>query len=120
MSKHIKSEEPDNVRKVLNDFRQLVQTPGSSCEPVAKPKAEQTASKKSKPPSNEDLMAENKVLRRLLWICHAQGHGYGDDGEMQFDGIDFKRMSAQEIQTSITHHLHRAVNVYMTTPGAIL
>jgi hypothetical protein len=44
--------------------------------------------------------AENKSLRRLLWLRHASDHiGYGDDGEMQCSRcrIDFKRDSAEQI-----------------------
>jgi hypothetical protein len=45
------------------------------------------------------LEAENKILRRLLWLTFPGG--YGDDGEMQADSIDFKRMTAQEIEAQI-------------------
>jgi hypothetical protein len=45
----------------------------------------------------QELEAENLILRRLLWMVYSQGRGYGDDGELQFEMIDFKRMSAQEI-----------------------
>jgi len=44
--------------------------------------------------------AEN-VMRRLLWMMHGADHVlYGDDGEMQCSKcmIDFKRMSAQDIE----------------------
>jgi hypothetical protein len=49
-------------------------------------------------PSDEEI-----ILRKLLWIRHDSEHFaglYGDDGEMQCGicGIDFKRMSAQDIE----------------------
>ena len=50
----------------------------------------------------DTLRAEAEVLRRLLWLRHGcpMNALYGDDGEMQCGkcGIDFKRMSASEIE----------------------
>jgi hypothetical protein len=48
---------------------------------------------------------ENALLRKLLWIRHDSKHSYGlygDDGEMQCGIclIDFKRMSAQDIENT--------------------
>src|SRR5258708_2272244 len=58
----------------------------------------------------ETLLAElptapapaDELWRKLLWNNHArylpfEHTPYGDDGEMQCCGIDFKRMSAEEI-----------------------
>lgn len=46
--------------------------------------------------------AENKILRRLLWIRHGCPFAalYGDDGEMQCGicVLDFKEDSAQKIE----------------------
>jgi hypothetical protein len=51
-----------------------------------------------------DLASEVDLLRKLLWLRHDPNHYaglYGDDGEMQCGacGIDFKRMSAVEIES---------------------
>jgi hypothetical protein len=47
---------------------------------------------------------ENELLRHLLWIRHGCSALYGDDGEMQCGNclIDFKRMSAADIQARFT------------------
>lgn len=65
--------------------------------------------------TNNEMEAENKIFRRLLWIAHAKGLGYGDDGEMQFDRIDFKRMTAQEIEAAITCRGQQKVNAYLAS-----
>lgn len=50
----------------------------------------------------EELKAENKLLRKLLWFRHGCDIAalYGDDGEMQCGqcGMDFKRLSATKIE----------------------
>jgi hypothetical protein len=46
-----------------------------------------------------------RILRRLLWTYHAKDCLlYGDDGEMQCNTcrIDFKRMSAEQIEARLT------------------
>lgn len=40
-------------------------------------------------------------LRLLLWSAYNDGTGYGDDGELQLWGIDFKRSSVSEIEGAI-------------------
>ena len=50
-----------------------------------------------------DLSSEVDTLKRLLWLRHDPNHFaglYGDDGEMQCGAclIDFKRMSAEQIE----------------------
>ena len=73
------------------------------CEPAAQLKADQERFRANARLMNPgELQAENTILRRLLWIAYSQGKGYGDDGEMQFEGIDFKRMTIEEIQNAIT------------------
>lgn len=51
---------------------------------------------------NEKLKEENKILRELILFSHGCDSNaiYGDDGEKQCRqcGIDFKRISAVEIQ----------------------
>lgn len=47
------------------------------------------------------LSDQLKIARELLWAAWSNGLGYGDDGEMQWDCIDFKRMPMQEIQEII-------------------
>jgi hypothetical protein len=49
----------------------------------------------------QDLADQLKIARRMLWMCYSQGTGYGDDGEMQWNGIDFKRERLQDIQDTI-------------------
>lgn len=53
-----------------------------------------------------DLEAENRILRRLLWLSHGCPFPalYGDDGEMQCHKccLDFKRDSAQKIDERFT------------------
>ncbi len=50
----------------------------------------------------EAVMRDNRVLRKLLWLRHADHTEalYGDDGEMQCGRclIDFKRESVESIQ----------------------
>jgi len=58
------------------------------------------------------LQLERDALRELLWLNHAQYtpyvHApYGDDGEKQCCGIDFKRWSVEEIQA----HLDRRLSI---------
>lgn len=50
---------------------------------------------------------DEKILRRLLWLRHDSSHSdilYGDDGEMQCAAcmIDFKRMTAADIEARLT------------------
>ena len=45
---------------------------------------------------------EEYRLRRLLWLAHNDGTAYGDDGEMQLRGVDFKRDSVDRIEEAIT------------------
>lgn len=41
---------------------------------------------------------EEKELREWLWLNHGHTSGlYGDDGEMQCHGVDFKRMDIKDI-----------------------
>ena len=40
-------------------------------------------------------------LRYLLWCAWDDGSGYGDDGEMQFDGMDFKRDPIELLEQKI-------------------
>jgi hypothetical protein len=53
-----------------------------------------------------ELEAEGRILRELLWLRHgcASSALYGDDGELQDAGcgIDFRRMSAADIQDRFT------------------
>lgn len=53
-----------------------------------------------------DLEAENKLLRRILFLRHGCPFSalYYDDGEMQCHecGLDFKRDSAQRIDEKFT------------------
>lgn len=53
------------------------------------------------------VMEENLTLRRLLWAAHPSEIKYGDDGELQSDGIDFLRMPAQEIELRILERSRR-------------
>lgn len=49
-----------------------------------------------------DLIDENARLRKLLWAAHAVGDGgYGDDGELQWRGVDFKRGPISQIEELI-------------------
>lgn len=51
---------------------------------------------------NSVLISENSRLRRLLWLAHGPGDGgYGDDGEMQWRGVDFKRGTVDQIERVI-------------------
>ena len=61
------------------------------------------------------LLEENKALRKLVWLSHGCNNmPYGDDGEMQCCGIDFKRLSVEDIvkifetrgEKLIREHLH--------------
>lgn len=57
--------------------------------------------------------AERQLWRRLLWLNHSRympgNHiPYGDDGEMQCCGIDFKRWTAQQIDEFLTERALRA------------
>jgi len=65
------------------------------------------------PTSIEELEEDNTILRKLLWINHGCDRSalYGDDGEMQCNKcmIDFKRMSAKEIQTIWRSRWHKYV-----------
>jgi hypothetical protein len=59
-----------------------------------------TAAAGSTPPNDS-------LWRELLWMNHARYTGcqhlpYGDDGEMQCCGIDFKRWSAEQIGEYLT------------------
>jgi hypothetical protein len=55
--------------------------------------------------SNEELLAENLILRKEYWMLHCNmvGHDlsalYGDDGELQCSScdLDFKRDDIYEI-----------------------
>lgn len=42
--------------------------------------------------------------QRLLWLAFSNGSGYGDDGEMQWNCIDFKRGSITQIAEAIERH----------------
>lgn len=42
-------------------------------------------------PNIRDLIEENQNFRAALWLLHPDGGKYGDDGEMQANGIDYKR-----------------------------
>jgi hypothetical protein len=58
-------------------------------------------------------LAESDTWRRLLWLNHARyipgvHMPYGDDGEMQCCGIDFKRQSAAEIDEFLTRRARAA------------
>ena len=44
---------------------------------------------------------ERLRLRYLLWCAWDDGSGYGDDGEMQFDGMDFKRDPIELLEQKI-------------------
>jgi hypothetical protein len=67
--------------------------------------------------SNEELQAENKTLRRLLWLTFPGG--YGDDGEMQADGIDFKRQTAQEIEAQIDRNNEVKMKAFFKSPEGV-
>lgn len=56
-----------------------------------------------------DLQEENLGLRQCLWLLHPDpiGMKYGDDGEMQLQGIDFKRQPAEEIIQATTKALQK-------------
>lgn len=43
------------------------------------------------------LRAEREEWRKALWLAYNDGTAYGDDGEMQLWGIDFKRESLDQI-----------------------
>lgn len=49
----------------------------------------------------QDLTDQLKIARELLWMAFSNGMGYGDDGEMQWNFIDFKRDRMQDIQNTI-------------------
>ena len=87
------------------------------CEPAAQLKADQERFRANAGLMNPgELETENKILRRLLWIAYSQGKGYGDDGEMQFEGIDFKRMTIEEIQNAITRCGVQRIDEYIASP----
>ena len=87
------------------------------CEPAAQLKADQERFRANARLMNPgELQAENTILRRLLWIAYSQGKGYGDDGEMQFEGIDFKRMTIEEIQNAITRRGLQRIDEYIASP----
>lgn len=44
---------------------------------------------------------ERRQLRRLLWLNHGHDYMYGDDGQMQCGGLDFKTATAEEIEEHI-------------------
>lgn len=61
---------------------------------------------------------EHKI-RQYLWLNHAYKNElcipYGDDGEMQCCGIDFKRMSIElTIDTIIARRIEKAEKEYAT------
>jgi hypothetical protein len=51
------------------------------------------------------LRAENLKLRRMLWMAHTHGMGYGDDGELQDTTrrpfIDWKRDTIEQIHEAL-------------------
>lgn len=62
------------------------------------------------PESNtaENILEENHILRRMLWLNHGHKGMYGDDGEMQcgecmseYGFWDWKRTSIKEIESKI-------------------
>ena len=76
------------------------------CEPAAQLKADQERFR-----ANARLMNPGE-----LEIAYSQGKGYGDDGEMQFEGIDFKRMTIEEIQNAITRRGVQRIDEYIASP----
>src|ERR1017187_6437082 len=98
---------PKPTCKTCDDFKFMEacgrRIPCRDCAAAAQMKVDQDRYRANARLMNPgDLDAENKILRRLLWIAYSQGKGYGDDGEMQFEGIDFKRMTIEEIRNGIT------------------
>lgn len=59
------------------------------------------------------LRRDEMILRRLLWLRHGCRplDLYGDDGEMQCSrcGLDFKRMSPQQIEEHFTDETTKRV-----------
>lgn len=65
----------------------------------------------------EEASASERILRRLLWAAHANGGGYGDDGELQFESMDFKRMPAHQLESMIAERGMKQINEYLKTPA---
>jgi hypothetical protein len=57
--------------------------------------------------------AENQRLRELLWMAWSNGMGYGDDGEMQFAGMDFKRDSLELLERKMYERNLPAVKAFL-------
>ena len=51
----------------------------------------------------DTLEQDNIVLRKLLWLSRNDGSAYGDDGEMQLRGLDYRRMPVSELDAAIQH-----------------
>ena len=49
----------------------------------------------------DDLKKSEMQFRELLWLRCNDGSAYGDDGEMQLWGIDFKRQPVDEIEEAL-------------------
>jgi hypothetical protein len=51
----------------------------------------------------ENLVEENKILRRILWETHGHKDQYGDDGQMQcpYCLVDFANDSVEEIERKL-------------------
>lgn len=56
-----------------------------------------------------DVVADELVLRRLLWLNHGHSMLYGDDGEMQCGRclLDFKRDTVERIECKMTQAKRR-------------
>lgn len=63
-----------------------------------------------------DLRAENRIFRALLWLAWAKGGGYGDDGELQWNMIDFKRDTAQSIEAELHRIGLERASRFLATP----
>ena len=57
----------------------------------------------------DQLRAENRELRIMLYVAHTNMQGYHDDGELQDAReqpfIDFKRDSVEEIQKKLIERI---------------
>jgi regulator of replication initiation timing len=65
---------------------------------------------------------DTERLRELLWMAWSNGMGYGDDGELQFAGMDFKRDSLELLERKMYERNLPAVKAFLEARerGAIM
>ena len=56
---------------------------------------------------------DTERLRELLWMAWSNGMGYGDDGELQFAGMDFKRDSLELLERKMYERNLPAVKAFL-------